>query len=94
MRKVSEYEAHAAECRRLADQMSNPEHQTRLIKMAERWEMLAIARVKQLSRKKSKGVFFPRALVPSASLVVPVCLPRRSVLLYSATPHTVSPSRR
>jgi hypothetical protein len=55
MRKVSEYEAHAAECRRLADQMSNPEHKTKLIQMAETWEMLAIARVKQLSRKKSKG---------------------------------------
>src|SRR6478672_5766616 len=55
MRKVSEYEAHAEECRRLADQMSNPEHKTKLIQMAETWEMLAIARIKQLSRKKSKG---------------------------------------
>ena len=55
MRKVSEYASHAAECRRLADQMSNPEHKKQLIQMAETWEMLAIARVKQLSRKKSKG---------------------------------------
>ena len=54
MRKVSEYEAHAAECRRLADQMSNPEHKKQLIQMAETWEMLAIARVKQLSQKKSR----------------------------------------
>ena len=67
MRKVSEYEAHAAECRRLADQMSNPEHKKQLIQMAETWEMLAIARVKQLSRKKSKGDIYPRASVPSAT---------------------------
>jgi hypothetical protein len=54
MRKVSEYEAHADECRRMAAQMSNPEHKTRLIQMAETWEMLAKARAKQLSRAKAR----------------------------------------
>ena len=41
MKKVSEYEAHAAECRKMASQMSNPEHRKQLIEMAETWDMLA-----------------------------------------------------
>jgi len=55
MKKVSEYEAHAAECRKMASQMSNPEHRKQLIEMAETWDMLAQARAKQLKRKKNNG---------------------------------------
>lgn len=53
MKKVSEYEAHAAECRKMASQMSNPEHRKQLIEMAETWDMLAQARAKQLKRKQN-----------------------------------------
>jgi len=56
MKKVSEYDAHAAECRKMASQMSNPEHRKQLIEMAETWgDMLAQARAKQLKRKKNNG---------------------------------------
>ena len=50
MRKVSEYEAHADECRQLASKMSNPEHKKQLMDMAKTWDMLAKARAKQLLR--------------------------------------------
>ena len=53
MKKVSEYEARAAECRKMASHMSNREHRKQLIEMAETWDMLARARAKQL--KQSKG---------------------------------------
>jgi hypothetical protein len=53
MKKVSEYEAHAAECRKMASQISNPEHRKQLIEMAETWDMLAAARAKQL--RQSNG---------------------------------------
>ena len=48
MRKVSEYELRAVECRRLASQMKNPEQQ--LEEMAHAWELLARARIKNLQR--------------------------------------------
>lgn len=48
MRKVSEYTAHAEECRRMASQMQNPKHKKQLAQMAETWEMLAKARAKEL----------------------------------------------
>jgi hypothetical protein len=50
LKKVSEYEAHADECRQLASQMSNPEHKKQLMDMAKTWDMLAKARAKQLLR--------------------------------------------
>ena len=56
MRKVSEYEAHAEECRRMATQTSNPAQKTQLIQMAETWEMLAKARAKQLKQMKAKDM--------------------------------------
>ena len=49
MRKVSEYEAHADECRRMAAQAKNPDHKAQLINMAETWEMLARARARKLN---------------------------------------------
>ena len=51
MKKVSEYEEHANECRKLAQQMSNPEHEKQLLDMAETWAMLAKARAKQLQQQ-------------------------------------------
>lgn len=54
MKKVSEYEVHADECRQLASQMSNPEHRKQLMDMAETWDMLAKARAKQLLRGDGK----------------------------------------
>ena len=52
MRKISEYEAHADECRRMAFQAKNPEHRAQLINMAETWEMLATARTRQLRSRR------------------------------------------
>jgi hypothetical protein len=50
MRKVSEYRAHADECRRLAAITNDPEHRQQLTQMADTWEMLAQARARQLMR--------------------------------------------
>ena len=41
MRKVSEYERQAAECRKLAAQMKTPEQRRRLEDMADVWDRLA-----------------------------------------------------
>ena len=54
MKKISEYEAHAADCRKMASQMSNPEHRKQLIEMAEAWDMLAEARAKQLKQRSGE----------------------------------------
>ena len=51
MRKVSEYQDHAAECRKMAAGMRNPEQRGQLIKMAETWELLAAERRKQLEKQ-------------------------------------------
>ena len=50
MKKISEYEAHAEECRKMAGQMKDPAHKQQLTDMAETWEMLAKARAKQLQQ--------------------------------------------
>jgi hypothetical protein len=65
MKKISEYEAHAEECRTMAGQMKNPAHKQQLIDMAEAWEMLAKTRARQLkqgSAKRSLGVFARRSV--------------------------------
>ena len=41
MRKVSEYELNAQECLKLAAIISDPEHKTTLLHMADTWTMLA-----------------------------------------------------
>jgi hypothetical protein len=41
MRKVSEYERQAAECRKLAAQMKTPEQRRHLEDMADVWDRLA-----------------------------------------------------
>jgi hypothetical protein len=53
MKKVSEYQAHAEECRRMAGQMKDPANKQQLIDIAEAWEMLAKARAKQLQQRSS-----------------------------------------
>jgi hypothetical protein len=41
MREVSEYERHAADCRKLAAQTKTPEQRKRLQDIADVWERLA-----------------------------------------------------
>lgn len=48
MQKVSEYQAHADECRRLAMAATNPDHKKTLEGMAAAWDLLAKARTKHL----------------------------------------------
>ena len=50
MRQVWEYGLRAEECRRLAAQMKDQEQKEQLEEMAQRWELLARARVKHLQR--------------------------------------------
>ena len=50
MKKVSEYEAHAGACRKMATQMHNPDHRQQLIELAKTWEILAKWRAKQLKK--------------------------------------------
>jgi hypothetical protein len=47
LRKASEYEAYAEECRKLASGMKNPTHKMQLEQMADAWTMLAGERAKQ-----------------------------------------------
>lgn len=51
MRKVSEYEQHAAECREMAAKIANPIHRKQLEDMAEAWTVLARERQKQLAKR-------------------------------------------
>ena len=51
MRKASEYEQHAAECRAMAAKTRNPVHKEQLEEMAEAWAMLARERRKQLQKQ-------------------------------------------
>lgn len=53
MQKLSEYKAHADECRKMAAQVSNPDHKRSLIEMADTWETLAKTRSRQLQQQES-----------------------------------------
>jgi hypothetical protein len=55
MRKVSEYEQHAQECRKMAALTKNPVHKRQLEEMAKAREMLAKERTKQMSKRKNNG---------------------------------------
>ena len=55
MRKVSEYEQHAAECLRMASKSANPTHKQQLEQMADAWGMLAREREKQLHKNSDAG---------------------------------------
>jgi hypothetical protein len=48
LRKVSEYEHHAEECRKMASKMKDPVHKKQVEDMADAWAMLAREREKQL----------------------------------------------
>jgi hypothetical protein len=50
MRVVSEYEHNARACLKLAAMISDPEHKTNLLHMADTWIMLAHGRKKRLSK--------------------------------------------
>jgi hypothetical protein len=52
MDKVSEYLAHAEECRRMARAASNPEHTSALLRMAHTWTELAAARGEEIMRAR------------------------------------------
>jgi hypothetical protein len=51
MRKVSEYEQHAKECRQMASNMRDLTHKQQLEDMAEAWTMLAKERTRQLEKQ-------------------------------------------
>ena len=51
MLKVSEYEAHAQECRQMATKTQNRVHKKQLEDMAEAWSMLARERERQLKKR-------------------------------------------
>ena len=53
LRKVSEYEQHAKECRTMAAAMRKPEHKQALEEMAKAWETLARERRAQLNKQQS-----------------------------------------
>jgi hypothetical protein len=55
MRKVSEYQEHAAECRKMARQTRNEEHKKTLEDMAQAWDMLAKEREKQQLANEKKS---------------------------------------
>ncbi len=48
MRKISEYEQRATECRKMAAKTRNPLHKQQLEDMARAWEMLLGVRWKQV----------------------------------------------
>ena len=52
MRKVSEYEAHALECRKMAAKTRDQVHKQQLEEMAEAWAILAREREKQLRKQR------------------------------------------
>ena len=51
MHKLSEYEEHATECRKMATIMRDPLHRKQLEDMAEAWAMLARERKRKLLRE-------------------------------------------
>jgi uncharacterized protein HemY len=60
MRKVSQYEEHAQECRRMAGKMQDAAHKKQLEEMAEAWEMLARERRHQLMEQVNGNAFLPK----------------------------------
>jgi hypothetical protein len=51
VQKLSEYKAQADECRRMAAQVSNPDHKRSLIEMADTWDTLAETRSRHLQQQ-------------------------------------------
>jgi hypothetical protein len=69
MRKVSEYEEHAADCRAMAKRANDPVQKKQLEEMADTWAMLANERRKQLIKQMTEQRETGRlvAAVPSSS---------------------------
>jgi hypothetical protein len=63
MRKVSEYEQHAAECLEMARRATDPHQKARLIEMADAWTMLANQRAAQETKQSANGatILMPRS---------------------------------
>lgn len=55
MRRVTEYQKFADDCRKLARTLRKPEHRRQLEEMAVVWEMLALEREAQLSTTPKKS---------------------------------------
>lgn len=55
MRKVSEYEQHALDCREIARKTQNASYKSQLEDIAKAWEMLADERRRQLLRHAESG---------------------------------------
>lgn len=55
MRKLSEYQQHAQECRDMAASMKDLAHKKQLQDMAATWEMLATERRKQLAKQANSS---------------------------------------
>jgi len=60
LRKVSEYEQHAAECRKMASRMRDSMHKKQFQDMAEAWAMLAQEREKQIRKLALQAEASPR----------------------------------
>jgi hypothetical protein len=56
MRKVSEYEQRAAECRQMASSTRDPMHRQQLEDMSKAWIILARERLRQLAKQQRPGV--------------------------------------
>lgn len=56
MRKISEYEAHAQECRRMAANTRDAVHKKQLEEMADAWAMLAREREKHLRKQTTPPI--------------------------------------
>ena len=67
LRKVSEYEQHAEECRKMAAKMKDATHKRQLEEMAEAWAMLARERQKQLQKQRYRTEDLLGGLQPSAT---------------------------
>jgi hypothetical protein len=59
MRKLSEYQDHATECRQMATKMRDPVHRKQLEDMAEAWAMLARERKKKLLKETNGQQIWP-----------------------------------
>ena len=51
MRKISEFQDHVAECRKMGARTGNLTHKEQFEEIARAWQMLAEARIKQLERR-------------------------------------------
>jgi hypothetical protein len=52
VKKASEYQQHAEDCKALAAGATSPEHRDMLLKMAETWESLARNRESMVTRQQ------------------------------------------